>query len=415
MDELYVVVLEISAERDGYYVREKINEKVIMDSPVHRYDGFEFRILSADDEFVQALIYADNPYTTRVLGLNVDNAGKKVGVLFDSPVLIETDGGFAGVLCSYVFQVSRHYIDVNKMYTLLGADIKSRKLMIESYAGLRDKLLEQKRRMEFSEMMHYMERNKDLQSHTLRMVEHTKLYQENFVSKYEPMKAGRVSCEESMMLIVAKAYAEEGKHVAVLNSGNPIEPNGQIFKGSDTEEEKICRVSNLYEALISENTSEYYILNKEIFEKNQFNSMFLGTDRVLYSPAVMVMKDYVGYRPSWGMATEEYRETPYFVDVLTCSAPFFSGLGYILPDGDLEYLLKRRIRNIFEVAIENGVETFIIGAFGCGDFHNPASTVARAFKGVLSEKRYERAFEDVIFVIESKGENRSDIEAFKAI
>ena len=54
MDELYVVVLEISAESDGYYVREKINEKVIMDSPVHRYDGFEFRILSADDEFVQA-------------------------------------------------------------------------------------------------------------------------------------------------------------------------------------------------------------------------------------------------------------------------------------------------------------------------------------------------------------------------
>ena len=31
MDELYVVVLEISAESDGYYVREKINEKVIMD------------------------------------------------------------------------------------------------------------------------------------------------------------------------------------------------------------------------------------------------------------------------------------------------------------------------------------------------------------------------------------------------
>ena len=44
MDELYVVVLEISAESDGYYVREKINEQVIMDSPVHRYDGFEFRI-----------------------------------------------------------------------------------------------------------------------------------------------------------------------------------------------------------------------------------------------------------------------------------------------------------------------------------------------------------------------------------
>lgn len=415
MDELYIVVLEISAESDGYYVREKINEKVIMDSPAHRYDGFEFRILSVDDEFVQALIYADNPYITRLLGENVDNAGKKVGMLFDSPVLIETDGGFAGVLCSYVFQVSRHYIDVSKMYALLGGRGIRGKLMIESYSELRDRLLEKKKSMEFSEMMHYIQRDKDLHNYTLKMIEHTKLYQENFVSKYEPMRAGRVSCKENMMLIEVKAYAEEGNHVAVLNSGNPIEPNGKIFKGSDTEEEKICRVSNLYEALISENTSEYYILNKEIFERNQFNSMFLGTDRVLYSPAVMIMKDYVGYQPFWGMATEEYREMPYFIDVLTCSAPFFSGLGYILPDGDLEYLLKRRIRNIFEVAIENDVETFIIGAFGCGDFHNPVSIVARAFKGVLSEKRYARAFDDVVFVIESKGGNRSDIEAFESI
>lgn len=106
MDELYVVVLEISAESDGYYVKEKINEKVIMDSPVHRYDGFEFRILSADDEFVQALIYADNPYTTRVLGLNVDNAGKKVGVLFDSPVLIEQMVGLQGYCVPMFFRLA---------------------------------------------------------------------------------------------------------------------------------------------------------------------------------------------------------------------------------------------------------------------------------------------------------------------
>ena len=44
MDELYVVVLDISAESDGYYVREQINEIVIMEPPAHRYDGFEFRI-----------------------------------------------------------------------------------------------------------------------------------------------------------------------------------------------------------------------------------------------------------------------------------------------------------------------------------------------------------------------------------
>ena len=47
MDELYVVVLEISAESDGYYVREKINEKVIMDSPVDMMDlSLEYYLLT---------------------------------------------------------------------------------------------------------------------------------------------------------------------------------------------------------------------------------------------------------------------------------------------------------------------------------------------------------------------------------
>ena len=42
MDELYVVVLEISAESDGYYVREKINEKV----QEMGKDGYQIKTMS---------------------------------------------------------------------------------------------------------------------------------------------------------------------------------------------------------------------------------------------------------------------------------------------------------------------------------------------------------------------------------
>ena len=124
---------------------------------------------------------------------------------------------------------------------------------------------------------------------------------------------------------------------------------------------------------------------------------------VSYSESELILYD----------GAEMYLNQPYFVDVITCAAPFFSGSGYILPNGDLQHLFKRRIRNIFEVAIENQVEVLILGAFGCGAFHNPPDVVADAFREILLEGRYINAFDEIVFAVKRTEIICPNIEAFE--
>lgn len=63
---------------------------------------------------------------------------------------------------------------------------------------------------------------------------------------------------------------------------------------------------------------------------------------VIYSPDVLILKDIVDYRPHFlEDGKEVYQDSLYYVDVISCAAPFFSGLGYILPNGDLEHFIIR--------------------------------------------------------------------------
>ena len=68
-----------------------------------------------------------------------------------------------------------------------------------------------------------------------------------------------------------------------------------------------------------------------------------------------------------------------------------------------------------ENQIENNVDAIILGAFGCGAFHNPPKVVAKAFKTVLLEKRYSNAFYNVIFAVKRSGIYCENINVFEMI
>lgn len=55
-------------------------------------------------------------------------------------------------------------------------------------------------------------------------------------------------------------------------------------------------------------------------------------------------------------------------------------------------MLKSRIKNIFESAIENKISVMVLGAFGCGAFYNPPELVAQAFHEVIIEEQYRNYF-----------------------
>ena len=402
MKNLYTAVFKINS--DGI---EAIKNEKIHACGVYKYEGFEFEVLYYDEKFFQMKVYAYDPYTTRVLGMSVENYGIRVGGQYDIPILIEPEWGSY----EYLFIMSRSLIDNRAVIESLRVD-ENETIVAEKYNMIKEKLYHLKRTTGFAELMNSIERNSNLRFQTNAMINKTRVYQEAFISNRNPCKTTVVSFQENLTLLAAKEAVRTGSHVAVLNFANPIEPGGGVLRGAKAQEENICRSSNLYKSLTSKNAYEYYQLNNKILSKNQYNSMFLGTDQVIYSPDVLILKENVGY-PDRFLRVEQYIETTYSVDVITCAAPFFSGSGYMLPNGDLQYLFEKRIRNILEVAIDNEVDVLILGAFGCGAFHNPPDIVADAFREVLLTDRYRKSFEQIVFAVKRTNIVCSNIEAFE--
>ena len=58
-----------------------------------------------------------------------------------------------------------------------------------------------------------------------------------------------------------------------------------------------------------------------------------------------------------------------------------------------------KIRTIFRIALVNGHDSLVLGAFGCGAFRLPPEAVAEQFSRVLAEPEFECRFRAVVFAI----------------
>ena len=68
-----------------------------------------------------------------------------------------------------------------------------------------------------------------------------------------------------------------------------------------------------------------------------------------------------------------------------------------MKNSDLLALHDKRLRRILNAAVSEGVETIILGAFGCGAFKNNPEVVALANKNVI--KDYLHAFKNIDYAI----------------
>ena len=84
-----------------------------------------------------------------------------------------------------------------------------------------------------------------------------------------------------------------------------------------------------------------------------------------------------------------------------------------ISDEDLAKLLERRIKRIITVAALTGNEVLILGAFGCGAFHNPPHIVANAFKEALTDTA--KYFETIEFAVYHTRYETENYEVFKAV
>lgn len=145
---------------------------------------------------------------------------------------------------------------------------------------------------------------------------------------------------------------------AVHNFASASNPGGGVERGANAQEECLCRCSGLFKCLNAPDAwSGFYMAHRA--EHNPIHN-----DDIIYTPDVLVFKsDTV---------------KPELMDELLA-------------------IHKKRLRRILDVALNNKVETIVLGAFGCGAFMNNPNVVAQASKNVLNEYLY--AFKNIEFAV----------------
>lgn len=97
-------------------------------------------------------------------------------------------------------------------------------------------------------------------------------------------------------------------------------------------------------------------------------------------------------------------EDPYNVAVVSCAALNLDGRYSIkltaeghMPQVALD-ITRCKIRTIFRIGLLHGHDALVLGAFGCGAFHNPPEEVARLFHEVMEEEELFMEFNEKVWL-----------------
>lgn len=185
-----------------------------------------------------------------------------------------------------------------------------------------------------------------------------------------------------------KAKEFSGK-CAVLNMASRRNPGGGVINGSRSQEEELCRRSNLIQSLYQFTQEGRDFLG--IGSKKLISNYPINTFGGIYSPEVTVYKKSGNY---------SNLEIPFICNVISVSGvikPELNESGMMLKK--YAVITKEKIRTIFRIAIMNKNSKLVLGAFGCGAYGCPAKHIALLFKEVLNEPEFIHSFEEICFAI----------------
>ena len=175
-------------------------------------------------------------------------------------------------------------------------------------------------------------------------------------------------------------FSKDDKGILVLNFANPVNPGGGVRRGAKAQEEDLCRKSSLLISLESKEAQRYYKYNKS-------QNSFMGTDSLMISPKVEIIKDENG----------ELLDDTVIVSVLTCAAPMISHGKEGLSDEAYENLVFNRIVKMLKCVAFLGYRHLVLGAWGCGAFGNDARLISDLFYKALKNIQYNQYTEKDLF------------------
>lgn len=100
--------------------------------------------------------------------------------------------------------------------------------------------------------------------------------------------------------------------------------------------------------------------------------------------------------------------------VVTVPAPNRLGLAALTPIKKIDEAMIKRIQIMLLAAHAHHYKSVVLGAWGCGAFHNIPEHVAECFRVVLEDYGYAKLFDNVCFAIYGS-ERGKNITAFRKI
>lgn len=185
---------------------------------------------------------------------------------------------------------------------------------------------------------------------------------------------------------VGKRLLDEGYNPVVLNMANHQEPGGGVIRGSKTQEESLFRRTNLFRSMYQyASYASHYGLKRS---HHQYPLDWRNGG--VYSPGATVIRD-----KKLCLLSEPFRMS--FVAVAAIAHPEVTQDG-LLTAREAE-VTKQKMRTIFRIAIHHNHDAVVLGAFGCGAFHNPPHHIARLFQEVMQEPEFLHRFRKIVFAI----------------
>lgn len=181
--------------------------------------------------------------------------------------------------------------------------------------------------------------------------------------------------------------------VLALNFASAKHPGGGFRGGSQAQEESLARASGLYACLIR---------HRGMYEANERFGSCLYTDHMIYSPAVPVFRD----------DDDVLLEAPYLLSFITAPAVNAGAVKDHERD-QIGPVMLERIKKVLAVAVRHEYQTVVLGAWGCGVFHNDPEQVAAWFAGHLTESgAFRSAFRRVVFAVLDPSSQGANIQPF---
>ena len=232
-----------------------------------------------------------------------------------------------------------------------------------------------------------------------------KVYKNEFTVDVPELPTETVTdCVNADCADVAKFMLDEGLNVCILNLASRTSPCGGYHKGTSAQEECLSQMSTLSQSLYQFGSPKYKHIRESGLELvpgvYPMDINFGG----VYSPCVTFFRhnadSYYALRDERfdcavvTVASLSNREKNSFTND---ERFYFDSEGYLTEEG--KAIETNKIRTVFRIALENGHDSMVLGAFGCGVFRLHSEEVAGLFRDVLNEPEFKNRFEKLVFAI----------------